>query len=107
MIALVNGIHPRLLNLKEVLEYFLEHRFDVIKRRTQFDLDVAKDRAHILEGLKIALDHIDEVIDIIRKSATKELAAENLIKKFGLSDRQTKAILKCDCKRLPDLNDKK
>lgn len=93
MIALVKGIHPRLLNLKEVLSYFLEHRFEVLVRKTKFELKVAEARAHILEGLKIALDHIDEVIAVIRSSATKELAAEALIKKFGLSELQTKAIL--------------
>ncbi len=107
MIALVNGIHPRLLNLKEVLEYFLAHRFDVIVRRTQFDLNVAKERAHILEGLKIALDHIDEVIETIKKSETKEVAAENLIKKFGLSERQAKAILEMRLQTLAGLERKK
>ncbi|PID70401.1 DNA gyrase subunit A [bacterium DOLZORAL124_38_8] len=93
MIALVDGVHPRLLNLKQVLEYFLEHRFNVVVRKTQFELNVAEARAHVLEGLKIALDNIDEVIAIIRGSETKELAAENLQSKFGLSERQTKAIL--------------
>lgn len=107
MIALVDGIHPKLLNLKEVLEYFVAHRYQVIIRRTTFDLNVAKDRAHILEGLKIALDHIDEVISIIRASQTKELAAEALIKKFGLSDRQTKAILEMRLQTLAGLERQK
>lgn len=107
MIALVNGINPRLLNLQEVLKYFLEHRFEVVVRRTQFDLRVAEARAHILEGLKIALDHIDEVIAIIRGSATKELAAEELIKKFGLSDRQVKAILEMRLQTLAGLERQK
>lgn len=107
MIALVDGINPRLLNLKEVLEYFLKHRYEVVVRRTAFDLKVAQDRAHILEGLKIALDHIDEVIAIIRGSETKELAAEALQKKFGLSDRQTKAILEMRLQTLAGLERKK
>lgn len=93
MIALVDGIHPRLLNLKEVLQHFLDHRFDVVVRRTQFDLRVAEARAHILEGLKLALDDIDKVIATIRKAPTKEEAGEALQKQFGLSDKQTKAIL--------------
>lgn len=107
MIALVDGIHPRLLNLKEVLEYFVTHRFEVIVRRTTFDLNVAKDRAHILEGLKIALDNIDEVISIIRGSDTKEIASEALQKKFGLSDKQTKAILEMRLQTLAGLERKK
>ena len=107
MIALVDGIHPKLLNLKEVLEYFIKHRFEVVVRRTTFDLNVAKERAHILEGLKIALDHIDEVIAIIRGSATKEDAAEELMKKFGLSERQTKAILEMRLQTLAGLERKK
>ncbi len=107
MIALVDGIHPRLLNLKEVLEYFLSHRFEVIVRRTMFDLKVAQARAHILEGLKIALDHIDEVIAIIRAAATKEIAGEELIKKFGLSDLQAKAILEMRLQTLAGLERQK
>ncbi len=107
MIALVDGIHPRLLNLKEVLSYFLDHRFDVLVRKTKFDLKKAEERAHILEGLKIALDHIDKVIAIIRKSETKEIASEELIKEFGLSDRQTKAILEMRLQTLAGLERKK
>jgi DNA gyrase subunit A len=107
MIALVDGIHPRLLNLKEVLEYFLVHRFEVIVRRTQYDLRIAQARAHILEGLKIALDHIDEVIKIIRAAATKEDAGEELIKKFGLSDLQAKAILEMRLQTLAGLERQK
>jgi DNA gyrase subunit A len=107
MIALVDGIHPRLLNLKEVLQYFLDHRFIVIKRRTEYELKIAAARAHILEGLKIALDHIDEVIAIIKKSETKELAAEALIKKFGLTEIQTKAILEMRLQTLAGLERKK
>lgn len=107
MIALVDGIHPRLLNVKEVLEYFITHRFEVIQRRTQYELDVAQARAHILEGLKIALDNIDAVIAIIRGSETKELAAVNLQSQFGLSEKQTKAILEMRLQTLAGLERKK
>ncbi len=107
MIALVDGIHPRLLNLKEVLQYFLDHRFVVIQRRTEYELKVAKARAHILEGLKIALDNIDEVIATIKKSETKEIAGEQLQKKFGLSELQAKAILEMRLQTLAGLERKK
>jgi DNA gyrase subunit A len=107
MIALVDGIHPKLLNLKEVLQYFIDHRYIVIRRRTEFELKVAQDRAHILEGLMIALDNIEEVIAIIRGSETKEEAGELLQKKFGLSDRQTKAILEMRLQTLAGLERKK
>ncbi len=93
MIALVDGIQPRLLDLKAILEQFIAHRQQVVTRRTQFELRMAQARAHILEGLKIALDHIDQVIATIRGSATKELAKENLISRFGLTEIQAKAIL--------------
>lgn len=107
MIALVDGIHPKLLNVKEVLQHFIDHRYEVIRRRTQFELDVAEARAHILEGLKLALDDIDAVIATIRGSETKELAAENLQKKFGLSEKQTKAILEMRLQTLAGLERKK
>ncbi len=103
MIALVDGIQPRLLNLKQVLEYFLIHRKEVITKRTIYELKVAKARAHILEGLKIALDHIDEVIATIRKSDTKEEAHTALIKKFALSDLQATAILEMRLQTLAGL----
>ncbi len=103
MIALVDGLQPRLLNLKEVLEYFIKHRKEVITRRTQYELKVAKARAHILEGLKIALDNIDEVIDTIRKSETKEEAHDALMKKFKLSDLQSQAILEMRLQTLAGL----
>ncbi len=93
MLALVDGIQPRLLNLKQVLEEYLKHRMTVVRRRTEYDLARAKDRAHILEGLKIALDHIDEVIDTIRKSANRDAARVNLMTKFELSELQANAIL--------------
>jgi DNA gyrase subunit A len=93
MLALVDGIQPRVLTLKMVLENYIAHRQEVVTRRTEFDLARAKAREHILEGLKIALDHIDEVIATIRASKTKEEAKVNLIKKFKLSDLQAQAIL--------------
>ena len=92
MLALVNG-QPRVLNLKQVLEYYLEHQKDVITRRTRYELGKAKDRAHILEGLKIALDNIDAVISTIRGSATAEIARTALMENFKLSQRQAQAIL--------------
>lgn len=107
MIALVDGIQPRLLNLKTVLEEFVKHRQDVVTRRTQFDLDKAKERAHILEGLSKALDKIDLVIDIIRKSKDKEEAKANLIKKFKFTERQTDAILDMRLQQLANLERQK
>ena len=107
MIALVDEIQPHLLDLKKVLEYFILHRKEVITRRTVFDLNVAKARAHILEGLKIAIDNIDKVIDTIRKSTTKEEAHANLMKKFKLSDEQTKAILEMRLQTLAGLERQK
>lgn len=92
-IALVDSIQPRLLDLKSILEEFIDHRKVVIRRRTEYELKIAKARAHILEGLKIALDNIDEVIATIRGSQTKEIAKENLIAKFKLTDLQADAIL--------------
>ena len=90
-----------------MLEYFIDHRQVVVTRRTQFDLRIAKERAHILEGLKKALDHIDAVIDTIRKSATKEIAHDNLMKKFKLSDKQSTAILEMRLQTLAGLERKK
>jgi DNA gyrase subunit A len=103
MIALVDGLQPRLLNLKQVLEYFLEHRRVVITRRTEYELRVAKARAHILEGLKIALDHIDEVIETIKKSKTKEDAHAALMERFKLSELQATAILEMRLQTLAGL----
>jgi len=91
-IALVNG-RPKMLNLKEMIKYFVEHRHEVIVRRTQFELKEAEKRAHILEGLLIALDHIDEVIAIIRASKVVEEARDGLMERFGLSDAQARAIV--------------
>ncbi|MEK7541322.1 MAG: DNA gyrase subunit A [Patescibacteria group bacterium] len=93
MLALVDGIQPRVLSLKDVLQEFIKHREVVVVRRTAFDLARAKERIHILEGLKKALDHIDAVIATIKKSADRAEAHENLMQKFSLSDIQTSAIL--------------
>ncbi len=107
MLALVNGIEPQVLDLRSILEQFVEHRRIIITRRAQFDLQKARDRAHVLEGLKKALDHIDAVIETIKKSATKELAHTNLMKKFKLSEKQTTAILEIKLQTLAGLERKK
>jgi len=93
MIALVDGIQPQTLSLKEILQEFLKHRKSVVVKRTQFDLQRTEERIHILQGLARALDHIDEIIKIIRASESRDKARENLIKKFKLSDKQADAIL--------------
>ncbi len=98
-IALVNN-QPKTLSLKEMLEYYIEHRFDVVKRRTEHRLREAEKRAHILAGLMIALDHLDEVIRIIRKAKTREEARNALMAKYLLSEEQTKAILEMQLQRL-------
>lgn len=102
MLALVDG-HPKVLGLKEVLYHYLEHQKVVIRRRTQFDLTKAEDRAHILEGLRIALDHIDAIIALIRGSQTTEEARNGLMKDFNLSERQSQAILDMRLQRLTGL----
>ena len=107
MIALVDGIQPRIMTLKAILEEFIKHRQVVVTRRTQFELRKAKDRAHILEGLIIALDNIDEVIATIKKSATQEEARQNLMKKFGLTEIQANAILAMQLRTLAGLERKK
>ncbi len=106
MLALVNG-EPKVLNLKQVLHYYLEHQKDVVTRRTQFELDKAQARAHILEGLRIALDHIDAVIALIRSSRTTEIAKQGLMENFGLSDKQAQAILDMRLQRLTGLEREK
>lgn len=103
MLALIDGIQPRVLGLQEILTEFLKHRQIVVRRRTEFELRKAKERAHILEGYKIALDHIDEVIKTIRASKTSEEAEKNLIEKFTLSEIQAKAILAMQLRRLTGL----
>ena len=102
MLALVDGV-PKEMNLKELLEHFIEHRHTVIVRRTEFDLQRAQDREHILEGLKIAVDHIDEVIKIIRKSKDTPTADAALRKRFKLSERQSAEILNMRLARLTAL----
>lgn len=105
-VALVNG-RPRLLNLKELLQAFIDHRHDVVIRRTRFDLNEAQSQAHILEGLIIASQNIDEVIAIIRGSASTDDAKEKLAQRFGLSDEQTAAIVEMRLKQLTGLEQDK
>ncbi len=103
MLALVDGIQPKVLSLTEILKEHIKHRQIVIRRRTEFELKKAKARAHILEGLMIALDHIDEVIKVIRASKTTEEAKESLMAKFKLSEIQASAILEMQLRRLTGL----
>jgi len=111
MIALVqteNGkFEPKVLNLRQIIDYYIKHQEDVIRRRTQFDLDKAEARAHILEGLKIALDFLDEVINIIRKSKTEPEAKQSLIQRFNLSEKQAQAIVDMRLGRLTGLEREK
>lgn len=107
MMALIDGIQPRVLGLQDILNEHIKHRKVVVRRRTEFELKKAKERAHVLEGLKIALDHIDEVIKTIRASATTEEAQANLIKQFKLSEIQAKAILAMQLRTLAGLERKK
>ncbi|MEH7237908.1 DNA gyrase subunit A [Bacillus sp. JJ1562] len=102
MLALVDG-HPRVLNLKQCLQYYLDHQVVVIKRRTAFELRKAEARAHILEGLRIALDHIDEIITLIRGSQNTDIAREGLMTRFNLSEKQAQAILDMRLQRLTGL----
>ncbi len=102
MLALVKGI-PRVLKLREMIKYYVEHRVDVIRRRTQFDLTAAEKRAHILEGYVIALDNIDEIIQLIKKSKDTDSAQQGLMKRFKLSEIQSKAILEMRLQRLTGL----
>ena len=103
MLALIDGVQPRVLGLKDMLSEFVKHRQVVVRRRTEFELRKAKARAHILEGLKIALDHIDEVIATIRASKTTDIAEKALREKFGLTEIQAKAILAMQLRRLTGL----
>ncbi len=108
MLALVDGgIQPKVLTLKMILEEYIKHREEVVKRRTQYDLNKALDRAHILEGLMIALNNIDEVIKTIKASKDKEIAKASLIKKFKLSERQAVAILEMRLQSLANLEQQK
>ncbi len=105
-IALVNG-RPQMLNVKEMIHYFVEHRHEVVVRRTKFDLKKAQDRAHILEGLIIASDNIDEVIAIIRASSNADQARENLMERFKLTEIQAKAIVEMRLRQLTGLEQDK
>lgn len=107
MLALVNGIEPETLNLKSILEHYVQHRKMIVIRRTEFDLRKAEARAHILEGLKKALDHINQVIETIKKSPNKEEAHKNLVFNFKLSDLQATAILEMKLQVLAGLERKK
>lgn len=107
MMALIDGIQPRVLGLQDILNEHIKHRQVVVRRRTEFELRKAKERAHVLEGLKIALDHIDEVIKVIRASDTTDEAQANLIKKFRLSEIQAKAILAMQLRTLAGLERQK
>lgn len=106
MLALVNG-RPRILNLKQVLHYYIKHQEDVIRRRTQYELTKAQARAHILEGLTIALDHLDPIIETIRKSANGEAAKEVLMNDYTLTEKQAQAILDLRLQRLTGLEREK
>lgn len=107
MLALIDGIQPRILGLQDILREYIKHRQVVVRRRTEFELRKAKERAHILEGLKIALDNIDEVIATIRASETTDEAQANLIKKFKLTEIQARAILAMQLRTLAGLERKK
>jgi len=107
MLALIDGIQPRILGLQDIIKEHIHHRQNVVRRRTEFELKKAKERAHVLEGLTIALDHIDEVIATIRASETTDEAQAALIKKFKLSDIQAKAILAMQLRTLAGLERKK
>ncbi len=106
MLALVNG-EPKVLNLKEIIHYYVEHQIDVTRRKTEFELKKATDRAHILEGLKIALDSIDRVIAIIRGAKTQDEALASLISEFELTEKQAKSILEMQLRRLTGLEREK
>lgn len=106
MLALVNN-EPRILNLQQILEYYLKHQEDVVTRRTKYDLNKAEERAHILEGLLKALDHIDEVIKIIRGSANVQAAKAQLMERFDLSDAQAQAIVDMRLRALTGLEREK
>lgn len=106
MLAIVNGA-PKVLSLKQILQYYLQHQEEVVRRRTEFDLKKAEARAHILEGLRIALDHIDEIIAIIRGSQTAEVAKDQLMNNYSLSSKQAQAILDMRLVRLTGLEREK
>lgn len=103
MVALVNGLQPHVMTLKGILDEYLKHRVEVITKRTEFDLEKARDRAHILDGLKIALDNIDAVVKVIKQSKDRDAAKANLMSKFELSERQSIAILEMRLQQLANL----
>ncbi len=103
MLALVDGIQPKVLNLKSILEEYIKHREEIVRRRTQYDLDKARDRAHILEGLVMALEDIDAIIKTIKQSKDKDDAKVNLMKKFKMTERQAVAILEMKLQQLANL----
>jgi DNA gyrase subunit A len=107
MLALIDGIQPRVLGLQDIITEYIKHRQQVVRRRTEYELRKAQERAHILEGLKTALDHIDEVIATIRASQTTEEAQANLEKKFKLTEIQARAILAMQLRTLAGLERKK
>jgi len=106
MLALVNG-QPQVLTIKQCLQHYLDHQKEIIRRRTQFDLNRAEARAHILEGLRVALDHLDEVISLIRHSKTTDVARNGLIERFDLTEKQAQAILDMRLQRLTGLEREK
>lgn len=106
MLAIVNGA-PKVLSLKQILQHYLEHQINVVRRRTEFDLKKAQSRDHIVQGLLIALDHIDEIIKIIREAQTSEIAKEQLIDRYTLDDRQAQAILDMRLVRMTGLEREK
>ena len=106
MVALVNGI-PQTLTLKQVLEHYVEHRRIVITKRTEYDLKIAKARQHILEGLRIALDNIDEIVELVKKSPDTNTARTSLMERFSLSEKQANAILEMRLQRLTGLEREK
>ncbi len=107
MLALVDGIQPRVLNLKMIIQYYINHRKEVVRRRCEFDLEKARQRLHILEGFKIALDNLNKIISTIKKSKNKEEAGKNLIKNFKLSEIQAAAILEMKLHQLARLERQK
>ena len=106
IVALVNG-QPRTLNLREIFFHYINHRKDVIRKRTEYDLKIAKNRLHILEGLRIALQHIDEIIELIKKSQDANIARKTLMEKYSLSEKQANAILDMRLQRLTGLEQEK
>jgi len=107
MLALVDGLQPRVLNLKTILEEYIKHRQEIVRRRTQFDLDRAEERAHILKGLKKAVDNINVIIRVIKASKDKDQAKVNLMKRFKFTERQSIAILEMKLSQLANLERKK